>query len=83
MTNFDDQAPEARSLAELGIGLNSSFGLTGDTLLDEKVAGTLHLGFGNNLSFGGKNGVPYHADAVIKDADLYLDDFPIKIKDFS
>lgn len=70
---LDEQAPEARYLAELGIGLNPTFHLTGSTLLDEKVAGTLHLGFGNNVSFGGSNSVPYHADAVVTDARLYLD----------
>jgi len=83
LSSLDEQALEARDLAELGIGLNSSFGLTGDTLLDEKVAGTLHFGFGNNVSFGGSNAVPYHADAVVTDADLYLDAKQIQIKDFS
>lgn len=65
--------PGSRLLAELGIGLNPAFELQGNTLLDEKIAGTIHIATGNDVTFGGSNAVSYHADAVIRAPQLYLD----------
>lgn len=64
---------EARKLAELGIGTNPACKLVGKTVIDEKVAGTLHVAIGNDLGFGGTNAVSFHADAVVLGAELYLD----------
>ena len=33
--------------------------------MDEKVYGTIHIAFGNNMSFGGSVEVPIHIDCVI------------------
>jgi leucyl aminopeptidase (aminopeptidase T) len=66
-------------LAELGIGLNPSFEIQGNTLLDEKIAGTIHIATGNDVTFGGGNAVSYHADAVIRSPRLYLDGVEVQL----
>lgn len=62
-----------RNIAELGIGTNPDALLTGFTLEDEKSLGTVHIGFGNNLSFDGKVNAKCHFDAVIKNPTLIID----------
>lgn len=52
-------------ICELGFGMNSHVDeLTGYTVLDEKKAGTFHLGIGNNTIFGGNNECIMHMDFV-------------------
>ncbi len=70
---LDRHGPAARRLAELGLGMNPTFELQGITLLDEKIAGTIHVAVGNDVSFGGSNDVGYHADGVIRAPRLFLD----------
>lgn len=70
---LEEAGPRSRLLAELGIGLNPQFEIQGNTLLDEKIAGTIHIATGNDVTFGGSNSVSYHADAVIRAPRLYLD----------
>lgn len=65
--------PEARLVAEFGIGCSSAARICGYALEDEKVLGTIHLALGNNLSFGGKNDVPIHLDAVVYKATVVID----------
>jgi hypothetical protein len=51
--------------AELGIGLNPIIhNLTGNSLFDEKVAGTVHVAVGDNTTFGFYNKALMHADLV-------------------
>jgi aminopeptidase len=53
-------------LGELGIGTNPEVTrVTGDTMLDEKIIGTVHLALGSNSYFGGKNVSTLHKDMVI------------------
>ncbi|KYH31428.1 aminopeptidase [Neomoorella mulderi] len=66
-------APEARNVAELGIGTNDRARVSGNILEDEKVYGTVHLAFGNNTTFGGTVRAGVHIDGVIMAPDLYLD----------
>ena len=61
-------------LGELGIGTNPAARLTGIILEDEKIAGTVHIAFGTNTSFGGSNKASCHLDGVILNPTLYLDD---------
>lgn len=57
--------PNGDIICELGIGMNININeLTGYTVLDEKMAGTFHLGIGMNTLFGGKNECPMHMDFV-------------------
>ncbi len=64
---------ECKNIAEIGIGTNPYAKLTGITLEDEKVKGSVHIGFGNNVSFGGNNDVPCHNDAVLLNPTMIID----------
>ena len=66
--------PEARNLAELGIGTNDSARLVGHVLEDEKILGTVHLAFGDNRSMGGSVRVPFHQDGILLSPSLWVDD---------
>jgi leucyl aminopeptidase (aminopeptidase T) len=70
---WDTVGDAAREVAELGIGTNDAARVIGKVLEDEKVFGTVHIAFGNNLHFGGVNDVPYHADGVLTHPTLELD----------
>ncbi len=60
--------------AELGIGLNPAIqSLTGNSLFDEKAAGTIHIAIGDNSIFDGPIISETHADMVATAPDLKLD----------
>lgn len=69
-----DRSEEGRNVAELGIGTNDRARLTGVTLEDEKIYGTIHVAFGSNDTFGGMVAAGVHLDAVVLEPELYLDD---------
>jgi aminopeptidase len=71
---FNSYSRRERTLCEFGIGTNYKARITGDVLEDEKVLGTIHVAFGNNLAFGGKNSARIHLDAVIRKPSVWLDD---------
>jgi aminopeptidase len=58
--------PGARYLGELGIGTNAGIDrATGSTLLDEKIAGTIHLALGRSYpETGGTNASAVHWDLI-------------------
>jgi len=64
---------DAFKLAELGIGTNPNAKITGNLLEDEKVMGTCHIAFGNDLSYNGDNDVPIHLDGVIREPTITVD----------
>lgn len=64
---------QGRNIAEIGIGTNHRAKITGCVLEDEKVLGTAHIGFGNNLSFGGKVSVGCHFDGVLLNPTMVID----------
>ncbi len=66
--------PLARNLAELGIGTNKKARVTGVTLEDEKIYGTVHVALGSNDTFGGTVAAGIHLDGVIKSPELYIDE---------
>jgi leucyl aminopeptidase (aminopeptidase T) len=68
-----DAFPQGRNVAELGIGTNDRARLTGVVLEDEKIAGTVHIAFGDNSTFGGAVQAGVHFDGVILAPDLYID----------
>jgi len=68
------------NVAELGIGLNPAARITGNILEDEKVMGTAHIAFGNNISFGGKVGCPSHLDFVFYEPEIILDGKRLSLK---
>ena len=61
------------NVAEFGIGTNPKAKAEGTTLEDEKVLGTAHIAFGNNISFGGKLNVPFHLDCVFSKPTVFVD----------
>lgn len=73
-TLFARYGKNERTLCEFGIGTNYKAKITGNVLEDEKVLGTIHVAFGNNLAFGGKNRARIHLDAVIRNPSVWLDD---------
>ena len=52
-------------LAEFALGCNPWARVMENTLECEKVLGTCHFAFGNDLIFGGRNAVPFHRDGII------------------
>jgi len=83
---FDDAAARANAIhdkdwnvfAELGIGLNPAIvKLSGNSLFDEKAAGTVHVAIGENTQFGHRNRSALHADLAILRPTLLLDDEPL------
>jgi leucyl aminopeptidase (aminopeptidase T) len=70
LSRFGD---DARNVAELGIGTNPNAILSGNTLEDEKVKGTVHIAFGDNSTFGGTVVSDSHLDGIILEPTLYLD----------
>ena len=63
----------ARNVAELGVGTNDRAIVTGNILEDEKILGTVHVAFGNNVSMGGSVDVPFHVDGIVLNPTLTLD----------
>ncbi len=70
---LDKVGRDARAVAEFGVGTNYKAILTGQILEDEKVYGTIHIAFGNNLTMGGKISVSSHLDGLVKEPDVYFD----------
>jgi aminopeptidase len=65
--------PTAYTAAEFGVGTNDAARIIGNILEDEKVQGTIHIAFGNNVSMGGKVNVPIHLDGIVRDPTVELD----------
>lgn len=68
------------NVAELGIGTNDGAIISGEVLEDEKVLGTIHIAFGNNITMGGTCDVGIHIDCVITKPDMWFDDKQIMEK---
>ncbi|HID32172.1 MAG TPA: aminopeptidase, partial [bacterium (Candidatus Stahlbacteria)] len=65
--------PSALTLGEFGIGTNQKARITGNILEDEKALGTVHIGFGDNIGFGGDNAAEVHIDCLIQKPNLVID----------
>ncbi|MGB7569512.1 MAG: aminopeptidase [Chitinivibrionales bacterium] len=70
---FDKYGAAARNIAEFGVGTLDCARISGNTLEDEKVRGTIHFAIGDNASMGGRVKVPLHLDGIIKEPDVWLD----------
>lgn len=68
---------QGMNVAELGVGTNHAAIITGQILEDEKVLGTIHVAFGNNVSMGGSCDVGIHLDGVITQPTVFIDDFKL------
>lgn len=65
---------EGRTVAEFGIGTNDRAILTGVILEDEKVMGTIHIAFGDNMSMGGSVRVASHLDGLVRSPTVWFDE---------
>lgn len=74
---FNKVGYESRAVAEFGIGTNYMAKLIGQILEDEKVLGTIHIAFGNNLSMGGTISIQSHLDGLITKPTVLVDDVAI------
>jgi len=72
LASFGD--PNAYVLGEIGVGMNPLCKLNGNMLDDEGCYGTVHFGFGSNISFGGINKCASHLDMVIREPIFTVDD---------
>ena len=70
---FDKYGTAARNIAEFGVGTLDCAKISGNTLEDEKVRGTVHFAIGDNASMGGRVKVPLHLDGIIKNPSVWLD----------
>jgi aminopeptidase len=77
---LDKVGRDARAVAEFGVGTNYTAQLCGEILEDEKVYGTIHIAFGNNVSMGGNINVKSHIDGLIIEPDVYADNVLIMQK---
>ncbi|MGA1846988.1 aminopeptidase [Deferribacter abyssi] len=57
--------PNNKFVAELGFGTNKTATMLDNILESEKIYGTVHIAFGDNHAFGGKNQAPFHEDYLI------------------
>lgn len=62
---LDSNSGEKDRIAELGIGTNPSAKFVGDTIVDEKIFGSVHIAIGNNTgAYHGKNRASSHLDMI-------------------
>lgn len=73
MNILNSAGKDSYKLAEFGIGTNPKAKVTGKTLEDEKVLGTVHFALGNDLTYGGNNDVSVHLDGIIKNPKIFVD----------
>lgn len=71
---LDAAGENADTVCELGVGTNwaAQGGLSG-TFVDKRIAGTVHLGLGDNRGLGGTSHAATHTDVLVLDARLELD----------
>ncbi|MBN1134195.1 MAG: hypothetical protein JXA38_04660 [Methanosarcinaceae archaeon] len=77
---IDSAGPDARNIAELGIGINPAARLIGVILEDEKVGGTVHFAIGDNSTFGGDVSVDLHLDGIITKPKVYVDGVDLNVE---
>jgi leucyl aminopeptidase (aminopeptidase T)/ribosomal protein L36 len=62
-----------RTICEIGIGMNPKARVTGNMLEDQKALGTVHVGFGDNTTFGGEVNCDMHNDGMLPEPTLEID----------
>ncbi|MDI6752478.1 MAG: aminopeptidase [bacterium] len=67
-----EKEPLASSLAEFGIGVNPKAKNPNNILEAEKILGTIHIAFGDNIGFGGMVSVNFHEDFVVSSPQVVI-----------
>jgi leucyl aminopeptidase (aminopeptidase T) len=57
--------PEFSVIAEFGVGTNPGATTRTNILESEKILGTIHIAFGDNATFGGRNRAAFHQDFLV------------------
>ncbi len=75
---LDANTGEKDRIAELGIGTNTKARPIGETIVDEKIFGSIHIAIGNNTgAYHGKNKASSHLDMIKimkgKNGNMYAD----------
>jgi len=70
---FQNPCKRRMVLAEIGIGLNKRAVPNGKMLIDEGAYGTIHFGFGSNITIGGINKTNFHLDFIVSKPNLWAD----------
>jgi leucyl aminopeptidase (aminopeptidase T) len=76
---LDANTGEKDRIAEFGIGTNPAAQFIGETIVDEKIFGSIHIAIGNNAggAYGGKNKASSHQDMIKimrgKQGRIYVD----------
>jgi len=60
-----------KNIAELGFGTNKNAIILDNILEAEKIYGTVHIAFGDNVGFGGKVSASYHEDFLVLYPEVY------------
>ncbi len=75
---LDTNTGDKDKIAELGIGTNPAAAFVGETIVDEKILGSVHIAIGDNQAFHGKNRASSHQDMIklMKgcNGNMYVDD---------
>lgn len=66
MTRIIRRDPRCGVVAEFGVGVNDRANARTTSLESEKMLGTIHVAFGDNSTFGGRNSAPAHLDFVVR-----------------
>jgi aminopeptidase len=74
--------PNARKIAELGIGMNPKARVCGLLVEDEKVGNTVHVALGDSHGFGGDVHIGLHVDGVMSGPGLAFDGENIDVGDY-
>ncbi len=80
LTMLSKFGKDGMNVAEFGIGTNHAAQIIGNILEDEKVLGTAHVAFGNNISMGGTFAVGIHLDGVLTRPSIYIDEHPLMLE---
>lgn len=75
---LDANTGEKDRIAELGIGTNPAAEFVGETIVDEKIFGSIHIAIGSNQgAYHGKNKASSHLDMIKimkgREGNLYVD----------
>ena len=62
------------NIAEIAIGTNPMAKFCGEIMVDKHVGGGVHIGFGDNIAYGGTTRCALHLDGVVSNPTVYLDD---------
>lgn len=82
ITLLESVGMPAYNIAEIGFGLNPSARMTGNSLEDEKVGGTVHIGLGDNSTIGGDVIAGIHLDAIVTKPMIFTDGREIRLKTY-